>query len=105
MSETAQSGDAPDPSNPRIVKTEGILGGKARIEGTRISVYYVREKVEGAGLDPQTVADRHDLDVADVHRALAYFHEHPDEMRKVEQRREEHLEEIDRIALGPEDLE
>jgi len=105
MSETAQPDDPPDPSNPRIVKTEGIIGGKPRIDGTRISVYYIRERVEGRGLEPQTVADRHDLDVADVHRALAYYHEHPDEMRKIQQRREERLEEIKDGGLGPEDLE
>jgi uncharacterized protein (DUF433 family) len=105
MSETAPPNDHPDPSNPRIVKSEDVLGGKARIEGRRISVFYIHERVEGRGLDPQTVADRHDLDVADVHRALAYYHEHPDEMRKLRQRRKERHEELDDIALTPEDVE
>ena len=34
------------------------------------------------GLDPRTVADRHDP-VADVYRALTYYYDHPEEMRQV----------------------
>jgi uncharacterized protein (DUF433 family) len=105
MSETAQSDDSPDPTNPRIVRTEGTIGGKPRIEGTRIGVRFVREQVEGRGLNPRAVAERYDLDVADVHRALAYYHEHPDEMADIERRREENIERIQELALGPEDVE
>jgi uncharacterized protein (DUF433 family) len=105
MSETAQPDDSPDPTNPRIVRTEGVIGGKPRIEGTRIGVRFVREQVEGRGLTPRDVAERYELDVADVHRALAYYHEHPDEMRELERRREENLERIDEVAIGPEDIE
>lgn len=98
---------APDPSNPRIVRTEDVRHGKARIAGTRITVYFVREQVEGRGLDPQTVADRYDLDLADVYRALAYFHEHPDEMAEIAKRRERHHTEAEddpHVATGPDDL-
>jgi uncharacterized protein (DUF433 family) len=104
MSETAQPDDLPDPTNPRIVKTEGVIGGKPRIDGTRIGVRFVREQVERGGLAPPEVAERYGLDVADVHRALAYYHEHPEEMRELERRREENLEAIEEMALGPEDV-
>jgi len=93
-------------SGAAIVKDQDVLGGKPRIEGTRIGVYFVRERVEGRGLDPQTVADRHDLDVADVYAALAYFHNHPDEMAAIEREREELLEgarDDPDVATGPED--
>jgi len=93
-------------SSAVIVKDEDVLGGKPRIAGTRIGVYFVRERVEGRGLDPQTVADRHNLDVADVYAALAYFHNHPDEMAAIERDREELLEralEDPDIATSPED--
>ena len=43
------------------------LMDEPHIEGRRISVAYVYDRVEERGLDPQTVADRHDLDVADVY--------------------------------------
>nr|WP_321168828.1 DUF433 domain-containing protein [Halolamina salifodinae] len=71
-----------------MVKTTDVLGGQPRIAGSRISVLFVYERVEGRGLDPQTVADRHGLDVADVYRALAYYHEHPREMEEVRRERE-----------------
>ncbi|MDY7081685.1 MAG: DUF433 domain-containing protein [Halobacteria archaeon] len=73
----------------RIVKDEDVMGGEPRIKGHRISVRQIAERVEGRGLKPQTVADRYDLDVADVYHALAYYHDHPEEMAKIEREREE----------------
>jgi uncharacterized protein (DUF433 family) len=95
-------------SQSRIVSTEDVLGGKPRIDGTRIGVYFIHERVEGRGLEPQTVADRHDLDVADVYRALTYYYDHPDEMARIEQKREERRENAEsnpNVATNPEDLE
>lgn len=91
----------------RIVKTPEVIGGKPRIDGTRLSVYYVREQIEGRGIDPQTLAAEHDLDVADVYHALAYFHDHPDEMEEIRIRRDRLVEGArndPRIATGPDDL-
>ena len=59
------------------------------IEGSRITVRHVYERVHGRGLRPETVAERYNLDIADVYYALAYYHEHPEEMREVERRRDE----------------
>lgn len=85
----------------RIVRE---LHDEPHIEGSRITVRYIKERVEGLGLDPQTVADRHDLDVADVYHALAYY-DHPKKMRVVEQRRQVRIEESAEAAItGPEDL-
>lgn len=72
----------------RIVSDEEVMGGEPRIEGRRITVRQVAELVEDGGVDAKTVADRYDLDVADVYRALAYYHDHPDEMAAVRRRRE-----------------
>jgi len=72
----------------RIVHDEDVLGGEPRVAGTRLGVLFIKERVEDAGLEPRTVADRHDIDIADVYRALAYYHDNPDEMRKVEKERE-----------------
>ncbi len=58
------------------------------IAGRRISVRQVYALVETRGVDPETVADRFDLDVADVYHALAYYHDHPREMTEVESERE-----------------
>jgi uncharacterized protein (DUF433 family) len=98
----------PGTSQSRTVSTEDVLGGKPRIDGTRIGVHFVHERVEGRGLEPQTVADRHDLDVADVYRALTYYYDLPDEMARIEgtrQERRENAESNPDVATGPEDLE
>lgn len=58
------------------------------LEGRRITVQFIRTQVENRGLEPRTVADRHDIDVADVYRALTYYHDHPKEIRAIERRRE-----------------
>ena|GEM_PF-1793285 len=63
------------------------------VEGNRITVQWIQRRVEERGLEPQTVAGRHDLDVADVYRALTYYHDHSAEMQAVEQRRERLIEE------------
>jgi uncharacterized protein (DUF433 family) len=59
------------------------------IKGSRITVRHVYQRVHGRGLRPETVADRHHLDIADVYHALAYYHDHPDEMNAVENRHDE----------------
>lgn len=93
--------------NTRIVSTPDVLGGDPRIEGTRIGVFHVRQLVERQGHTPQTVADRYGLDVADVYRALAYYHEHPGEMSAISERREQRARagaEDERVPTGPEDV-
>ncbi|MFB6282143.1 MAG: DUF433 domain-containing protein [Haloferacaceae archaeon] len=81
----------------RIVTDPAVRDGEPCVEGTRVGVYFLRERVEGCGLDPATVADRHGLAVADVYRALAYYHDHPDEMASIERERE------DLLAAAPDD--
>lgn len=44
-------------------------------------------------MEPETVADRHNLPLADVYRALTYYHDHPEEMERVERKRQEAIEE------------
>ena len=59
------------------------------ISDRRISVRQVYALVEERGEDPEAVADRYDRDVADIYHALAYYHDHPREMREVEDKRED----------------
>lgn len=89
MSESVSRDDS-DAS--RIVATDDVLAGQPRIADRRISVLFIHERVEGRGLEPQPVADRHDLDLADVYHALAYYHDHPDEMAELRRQREEAFE-------------
>ena len=61
-------------------------------------------QVEERGLTPRTVADRHDLDVADVYRALTYYHDHPEEMRTIERQRQSAIEKHDHLTTDPDDV-
>lgn len=63
------------------------LLGEPHVRGRRISVRQLYALVEERGEDPEAVADRYDLDIADVYHALAYYHDHPREMREVEENR------------------
>ena len=74
------------------------------LEGRRITVRFVKEQVEDRELDPRTVADRHDLDVADVYRALTYYHDHPEEMRSLERARQSAIEEYEHLTTDPDDV-
>jgi uncharacterized protein (DUF433 family) len=64
-----------------IVKTPGTCWGKPRIAGTRIKVeqvvlWHLRQ---GMSLD-EIVARWSHLTLADLHAALAYYHDHKDEI-------------------------
>lgn len=88
-----------------IAAEESALHDEPHIEGSRITVRFVHERVENGGLTPAAFADRHGLDRADVYHALAYYHDHPAEMRRVEQRRRRTIEEHREQAItGPDDL-
>ena len=85
----------------RIVRE---LHDEPHLEGRRITVRFIKAQIEDRGLTPRTVADRHDLDVADVYRALTYYHDHPEEMRAVERQREAAIEEHDHLTTDPNDV-
>ncbi|WP_435076416.1 DUF433 domain-containing protein [Halococcus sp. AFM35] len=89
----------------RIVR-DGVMSGEPHIAGHRISVRQVANWVEGGDLSAKTVADRYNLDIADVYRALTYYHEHPAEMAEVRRRRaEQEARARKRAAVTPEDFE
>jgi len=85
----------------RIVRE---LHDEPHLDGRRITVRFIKEQIEDRGLTPRTVADRHDLDVADVYRALTYYHDHPGEMRAVERQREAAIEEHEDLTTDPNDV-
>lgn len=91
----------------RIVAAEASdIHDEPHISGSRITVRFVHERVEQADIDPRSVADRHNLDIADVYHALAYYHDNPREMRHVERIRKQAAEDHRDVAItGPHDLE
>jgi uncharacterized protein (DUF433 family) len=56
-----------------IEKTPGVVGGKARIVGTRITVQNIVIWHERMGMSADEIAAEFDLSLADVFAALAYY--------------------------------
>lgn len=65
---------------PHIVKEPGYCGGKAAIDDTRVRVanlVYLHKQ----GRTPNQILEAYpDLSLAQVHAALTYYYDHPDEI-------------------------
>ena len=86
---------------PAIVKTDDVLGGKARLDGRRVSVLQIAERALDLEQPPEEIADQLDLTLAEVHAALAYYYGHPDEMKHERSRRDSLEEQLRETAVEP----
>jgi uncharacterized protein (DUF433 family) len=87
-----------------IVSTDDTLGDEPRIDGRRIGVLHVAARVIDAGERPEDVAADHDLDLAAVHHALAYYYDHPDEMQTWREKKREAGRRARERQLDPEEF-
>ena len=87
-----------------IVSTADTLGGAPRIKDRRIGVHHVAKRVIDAGESPEQVAADYDLDIADIYRALVYYYDHAEEMRRVQAERQTASDELS-VIRGPDDLD
>lgn len=71
---------------PGIDRDPDKQGGEPCVAGTRVPVRRVGHLVERRGDDPTEVAERYGISLGDVHRALAYYYDHPDEMQRYDRR-------------------
>jgi uncharacterized protein (DUF433 family) len=63
--------------------TPGICGGKPRIAGHRIKVQDIVIWHERMGMSPDKIVYNHpNITLADVYAALAYYHDHREEIRQ-----------------------
>lgn len=63
--------------------TPGVCGGKPRIAGHRIRVQDVVMWHERMGLSPDEIVSQYpSITLADVYAALAYYHDHLEEIRQ-----------------------
>ena len=66
-----------------IVKTSGVCGGKPRIAGHRIRVQDIVVWHERQGWSPDEIVSHYpQLSLSKVHAALAYYHNHREEIRQ-----------------------
>ena len=72
-----------------IEATPGVLGGKPRIAGHRISVQHVAIMYTRMGMSAEKIAKTYNLPPAAVHAALAYYYENREEIdREIREERE-----------------
>jgi len=71
-------------SYPHIVKIDGVCGGESIIENTRIAVWHVVDYYYRTGMSVEEIlADWDYLTPAQVFSALAYYHDHKDEIDRL----------------------
>jgi len=71
-------------SYPHIVKIDGVCGGDAIIEGTRIAVWHIVEYYYKLGMSVEEfLLDWDYIKPAQVFSALAYYHDHKEEIDRV----------------------
>lgn len=88
-----------------IVQTDDVLGGEPRLEGRRITVLQVADMVLEGGRSPEHVSHQLDISLAEVHAALSYYYEHPDEMEAIRERHDDLEAELRDVAVSPDTVE
>ncbi len=69
---------------PHIVKTAGVCGNQAVIEGTRIAVWHIVGFYYALGMSVEGIVTEWDsLTPAQVFSALAYYHDHQQEIDQI----------------------
>lgn len=71
---------APSTAYHHIESTPGVRGGKPRISGTRITVSDVALLHRRLGKSLDEIAGDYDLPLAAVFAAMAYYHDHCEEI-------------------------
>ncbi|MBP0017748.1 MAG: DUF433 domain-containing protein [Cyanobacteria bacterium SBLK] len=75
--------------------TPGICGGKPRIAGHRIKVQDIAIWHERMGMRPDEIVSHYpSITLADVYAALAYYHDHIEEIRQQIEEGEAFAEEL-----------
>ena len=65
-----------------IEMTPGLVGGRPRIAGRRITVQNIAVWHEYMGLSADEIAAEYDLSLANIYAALAYYFDHRDEIKQ-----------------------
>jgi uncharacterized protein (DUF433 family) len=79
--------------HPHITSNPQICGGSPIIEGTRFPVRSVVSYILHHGLSPEELVSRFpDLNLAQIHDALAYYYDNRDEIQQdLDANREQHV--------------
>lgn len=88
--------------NIPVVSTPGVLGGKPRIEGTRIGVHLVGSYIREHGWSRSQIAEAFDLSDAEIAAALDYYDTHPEEMAAIRDQKDDHAARLREQSRAPE---
>ena len=69
-----------DAMSGHITMTPGVVGGKPRISGRRITVQDIVVWHERMAISADEIATEYELSLADVYAALAYYFDHREEI-------------------------
>ena len=69
-------GEIINPLDGHIAITPGVVSGEPRIAGRRIKVRHIVVWHERMGMTLDEIADEYELELADIHAALAYYFIH-----------------------------
>lgn len=64
----------------RIISTPGVVGGRPRIGGRRITVQQIAIWYEQLGLRTDEIATEYGLTLRDIYAALTYYYDHREEI-------------------------
>ena len=81
-----------------IEKTPGVAGGKPRIAGRRITVQNIVVWQERLGRSIDEIAAEYELSLAEIHAALAFYFDHPDEINQAIERDAELADALRRVT-------
>lgn len=72
-----------------IVATDDVLGGKPRVEGTRVAVDQVGALLREEGWTRETILSEFGLTAAELDAAVAYYDANAAEMQRLRDRRQD----------------
>lgn len=71
---------------PGIDRSPDKQGGEPCVAGARVPVRRIGHLADAEGFSPAAITERLDRSLSDVHRALAYYYDHLDEMEDYDAR-------------------
>lgn len=84
-----------------ITADDGVLSGQPRIADTRVGVVHIYETVVVGGAAPAEAAAALDVSLGEVHEALAYYYNNPEEMARHRKRQERALDDLNERVTKP----
>jgi len=73
-----------------VIKDD-LMDEEMRIRGTRVRVSDVAVDHDYHSLDPEEIAEEYSIEVSQVYKALSYYRENPEEVRRSIRNREKKL--------------